>query len=232
MANIERLPQSDFDKEVGEYVNDLYLAYDEESEKRVRADILEMYKERIPTVSYILDNIESYNYDTCHGIAYTLLKFKQGDVYCDGDESLKKEFHTIGFHVCENCSEKEDCYDNVLCNNVHREFEENALSPHLCNLLYSVLTDGDLCVYMTKRDFYEYLDLAGSYDYGNYDILDNFYSSGNNKMTIINHAQKIMFDDLFENNEDGSCYNYGNFLFMTDPFERKNREEYLLGGGN
>ena len=43
MTDIVRIVNSDFDKEMTELVNDLYLAYDEESEKRLREDIKKMY---------------------------------------------------------------------------------------------------------------------------------------------------------------------------------------------
>ena len=74
MTDIVRIVNSDFDKEMTELVNDLYLAYDEESEKRLREDIKKMYNLRIPNIGYILDAVESDNYDTFHGITYTLQK--------------------------------------------------------------------------------------------------------------------------------------------------------------
>ena len=84
---------------------------------------------------------------------------------------------------------------------------------------------------MNKNDFYNYQDLATSYDYGNYDVLTEYYEGGNDKLIIINHAQQTMFDDLFDRDEDGSCYNYGGFMVMLDPFERKRRDDYFLEGG-
>ena len=231
MTDIVRVVNSDFDKEMTELVNDLYLAYDEESEKRLREDIKKMYNLRIPNIGYILDAVESDNYDTFHGITYTLLKYKKGGILCSYEEGFEKECKTIGYHVCEECCLREDCYDNVMCNEVQWEFGDQTFPVHLCNLLYSVLIDGDLCVYMNKNDFYNYQDLATSYDYGNYDVLTEYYEGGNDKLIIINHAQQTMFDDLFDRDEDGSCYNYGGFMVMLDPFERKRRDDYFLEGG-
>lgn len=231
MKDVLRVVDSEFDKEVACYVNDLYLAYDEESEKRLKQDIRSMYRLRIPTVGEILDRVDSDNYDIFHGITYTLLKHKKGNVLCADEEGFEKESGTIGFHVCEECPFKDDCYDNVMCNDVQWEFGDYTFPIHISNLLYSVLTDGDLCVYMEKQDLGIYDDFAANYDYGNPLVLNEFYGNGNNKMVIINHAQPMMFDDLFDRNEDGSCYNYGDFVLMTDPYERKKREDYFLEGG-
>ena len=225
--------KSEYDKEISEYVDDLYLAYDPVTEARLKEDIKKMYKtlKRIPTVGYILDMVETSNYDTFHGITHINLKYKQGDVLCSSEEGFEKECGTIGYHVCEECCMLDDCYDNVMCNNVQWELGDYTFPLHLSNLLYSVLTDGDLCVYIDRSDLFHYSDLVSSYEYGNRFILNEFYGNGNEKDIIINHAQGIMFDDLFDRNEDGSCYNYGNFILMTDPFERKRREDYFLEGG-
>lgn len=232
MDDLVRVVNSEFYKEMTELVNNLYLAYDEETERRLKEDIKKMYKLRIPTVMDILDGLENNNYEVFHGITYTLLKYKKGSILCEHEEGFEKESGTIGFNVCEECCLKDDCYDNVIINDVQWEFGDQTFPMHLCSLLYSVLTDGDLCVYVDKMSLQQYDDLVGYYDYGNIDVLREFYNSGNEKKVIINHAQPMMFDDLFDRNEDGCCYNYGNFLLMLDPFERKKREDYFLEGVN
>lgn len=231
MNNLIETINSDFEKEMTKLVNDLYLAYDPETEKRLKEEIKEMYSLRIPTALEILDGIENSNYEIFHGLTYTLLKYKEGNIFCTDEEGYEKKSGAIGFHVCEECDMKDDCYDNVFINDVQWEFGDQTFPLHLCSSLHSVLTDGDLCVYMDKYSFFEYEDLVAYYDYGNVDVLYEFYRDGNNKLGIINHAQLTMFDDLFDRNEDGSCYNYGNFLFILDPFERKKREDYFLEGG-
>lgn len=90
MTDIVRIVDSDFDKEMTELVNDLYLAYDEESEKKLREDIKKMHNIRIPTVGYILDIMECDNYDIFHGITYTLLKYKKGGILCSDEEGFEK----------------------------------------------------------------------------------------------------------------------------------------------
>lgn len=229
-----QVAQEEFEREFQDYTNDLFLAYNPEVEKRLKNLILRMSETEIPSASQILDYIDTHNYDTFHGLAYTVLKFKRGGVFCNYTDELKHKNNIMSFSACEDCKVMEDCYDDIMCNDIQWEFGDETFPFHLCSLLNSVLIDGDLCVYMKPTDFYEYEDLATSFDYGNRDILDSFYKSGNKNLVIINHAQQTMFDDLFLD-DDGSCYRYGDFVLMMDSFKEKNKkkeeEGYFITGG-
>ena len=230
MNSIVEIVDEEFEKEIHESVKDLFLAYDEDSERELKKFIIARYKYGIPNAGEIIDLMESTNFDTFHEIAYTLLKYKKGDVFCGLGHEPDDRSGTIGFNVCDGCPDREDCYDNVFINNVQWDFGDQTFPLHLCSLLSSVLTDGDLCVYMDRQTVLEYPDLSAYYDYANADILEEVYRQDNDKLIIINHAQGLMFEDLTSLDDDGSCYNYGNFILMVDHFKAKHKDEYLIEG--
>jgi len=229
LNDIVEIVDKEFEREIHESVKDLFLAYDEDSERELRKYIMSLYQYGIPNAGNIIDMMENTNFDKFHEITYTLLKYKKGDVFCELVCEKDERSGVIGIDVCDGCIDREDCYDNVFINNVQWDFGDQTFPLHLCNLLSSVLTDGDLCVYMDRQTVLEYPDLSAYYDYANVDILEQVYHQDNDKLIIINHAQGLMFEDLVSV-DDGSCYNYGNFVLMYDHFKAKHKGEYLIKG--
>lgn len=219
----------EFEKELQETVKNLFLAYDEESEKKVKEFVKERYKDGIPIARDLLNAMEDTNYELFHELAHTLLKYKRGDIFCEYDP-CRDSSGVIGFDVCNECEDQENCYENVYVNNVQWDFGDQTFPMHLANLLGSVLSDGDLCVYIDNITMLEYPDLASFYDYANSDILNEVYYNLGYKTTIINHAQNVMFEDLMSIEDEGSCFNYGDFILLLDPFKAKNKKEYMIGG--
>lgn len=219
-----------FEDKVRVLVNDLIFAYDKDSEDAYRKILKE--DKGINNIAHALDKVIEDNDVILHEITAVILGDKECGVLCK-ESAYKDKGLPVGgdFSDCQNCPEYDDCYDNVYQNDVYWEFSERIFPINMCYLLYSILSEGEICMYMTNSDFYEYSDLAQHFEYGNEAILQSYYENGGECMTIINHSQMAMFDDL-DSECNGSSYMYGRFILMNDSFESKNRENYYVTGGH
>jgi len=219
------------DKRLAELTNLLIVDSDESSEKYVKELIEELNnipKSGIPCLSDILQPMIDNNDTVIDIIMKTLIVNDRVDMPTDCDRGATDR------SSCAECEELCECYEDLDYEIRLDEFPQ-CDDTHLAYLLYYILVNTGMSMIMEKDDYNAFPDFCMHFDYDNEGILSDYFTGTENKnKVIVNHAQQMMFSEIFmeENNQNGSCYCYGqNFAIMFDNYNIQEERLALKEGG-